>query len=138
MKRFMIFAVLLLFAGMAFGQCLQKGNLVGVHHMLLTPREGYTLKQVANFYVKEYCPAYEKAFPGILAYFSMANRGEYVGECGLIFICESAEIRDKYWPAKDEPSMAAEAGYKQMEKVWDKLGKMVVVNSDGHTDFVIF
>ena len=138
MKRFAIFAAVLLFTGMAFGQCLQKGNLVGVHHLLLTPKTGYTLNQVAKFYVNEYCPAYEKAFPGIDAYFSMANRGEFVGECGLIFICESEDIRNKYWPAKDEPSLEAEAGYEKMEKVWDKLGIMVVVNSDGHTDFVIY
>ena len=138
MRKFTIFAALLLFTGMAFGQYLQKGNLVGVHHLLLTPNEGYTLEQVANFYVKEYCPAYEKAFPGIEVYFSMADRGEFVGECGLIFILESREIRNKYWPGKDEPSVEAEAGYKKMEKVWDKLGKMVDVDSGDHTDFVIF
>jgi hypothetical protein len=138
MRKFTIIAALLLITGMAFGQCLQKGNLVGVHHLLLTPNEGYTMEQVTNFYVKEYCPAYEKAFPGIEVYFSMANRGEFVGECGLIFICESMEIRDKYWPSKDEPSVAAEAGYKKMEKVWDKLGKIVLVDSGDHTDFVVF
>ncbi len=120
MKKFSVFTVLLFLACFAFGQSLQKGNLVGVHHYTLTPKEGYTLKQVVKFYVEEYCPAYSKAFPGIDVYFTEVNRGEFKGQFGMLFLCESKAVRDKYWPEKDVSSDLAEAGYKKMQKVWDK------------------
>jgi hypothetical protein len=138
MKKFSFVAALLFVAGLTFGQALEKGNLVGVHHYTLTPKEGYTLNQVIKFYVDEYCPAYSKAFPGIKVYFTEVDRGEFKGQFGMIFLCESKKVRDKYWPGKDSPSAAAEAGYEKMQPVWDKLGEIVTLSSGDHTDFVVY
>jgi len=138
MKKLSVIAALLLFSGLAFGQSLQKGNLVGVHHYTLTPKEGYTLKQVIEFYVEDYCTAYSKAFPGIEVYFTEVNRGEFKGQFGMIFLCESKKVRDKYWPDKDVSSDLAEAGYTKMQPVWDKLGEMVTLSSGDHTDFIVY
>jgi len=138
MKKLSLVAALLLSACFTFGQGLEKGNLIGVHHYTLTPKEGYTLKQVVKFYVEEYCPAYSKAFPGIDVYFSKVNRGEFQGQFGIIYLCESQTVRDKYWPEKNAPSDAAEAGYKKMQPVWDKLGEIVTLSSGDHTDFVVY
>jgi hypothetical protein len=138
MKKFWIIAAMLLLACVAFGQGLQKGNLVGVHHYTLTPKEGYTLKQVVKFYVNEYCPAYSKAFPGIQVYFTEIDRGEFKGQFGIIYLCESKEVRNKYWPEKNAPSAAAEAGYEKMQPVWDKLGEIVTLSSGDHTDFIVY
>lgn len=138
MKKLSLIALLLLFVCFAFGQQLQKGNLLGVHHYTLTPKDGYTLKQVVEFYVEEYCPAYSKAFPGIDVYFSEVDRGEFKGQFGIIYLCESKKVRDKYWPEKNAPSDAAEAGYTKMQPVWDKLGEIVTLSSGDHTDFIIY
>lgn len=138
MRKLTLIATLLLIACFAIGQGLQKGNLIGVHHYTLTPKEGYTLKEVIKFYAEEYCPAYSKAFPGIDVYFTEVDRGEFKGQFGIIYLCESKKVRDKYWPDKDVPSDAAEAGYEKMQPVWDKLGKMVTLSSGDHTDFVVY
>jgi len=138
MKKLTCITVLLLIAGFALGQELQKGNLIGVHHYNLVPKEGYTLDQVVDFYVQEYCPAYTKAFPGIDVYFTKVNRGEFKGQFGLIFLCESQKVRDQYWPERDVSSPLAEAGYRKMQPTWDKLSQMVELNSGDHTDFIIY
>ncbi|MEN8201955.1 MAG: hypothetical protein ABFS28_05115 [Bacteroidota bacterium] len=138
MRKLPVITALLLIACIAFGQNLQKGNLIGVHHYTLTPKDGYTLKQVVEFYVEEYCPAYSKAFPGIEVYFTEVDRGEFKGQFGMIYLCESKKVRDMYWPEKGLPSDLAEAGYKKLQPVWDKLGDMVTLSSGDHTDFIVY
>ena len=136
MKKFLIITALFLFAGITFGQTLKKGNLIGVHHYKVTPKPGYTMDQIVEFYVDRYCPSFEKAFPGLQLYFMKGNRGEHEQEFGLIFLFESKEIRDKYWPAKDVSSALASEGQIKMADIYAEQNKILTLIGD-HTDYVI-
>ncbi len=137
MKKLIIAEAFILFAGVAFGQTVQKGSILGVHSVTITPNPGFTLEQVIDFYVNKFYPAYEKEFPGLKVFLAKGIRGENEEGFGIIYIIESAEIRDKYWPEKDVSSELADAAFEKLQPLIDELGKMRTI-SGGHTDYLIF
>ena len=91
----MIVTAFLLFAGIAFGQTLKKGCVLGVHHINdVVLAEGTTMEDLIDFNLNKYVPAFEKALPGIRLFLIEGIRGEEVNSYGFLFYCESVEVRD--------------------------------------------
>ena len=63
MKKLILFTALVCIMGIAYGQNLQKGNLIGVHNMTITPNPGVTVEQVLSYMINTYIPAAEKSRP---------------------------------------------------------------------------
>ena len=59
---------LLLFAGIAFGQTLPKGSVIGLHTSVVTLNPGVTLDHYMDFMNNKLFPEFEKHFPGIKLY----------------------------------------------------------------------
>jgi len=114
MRKLLVITAFLLFAGIAFGQTLMKGNLIGVHVTSVELKPGATMDQFLDFLDEKLLPAWEKANPGMKAFTIKGIRGEHMNEIGTIvqFIDEAA--RDKSYNADGSIS---EFGQKVQEKM---------------------
>jgi hypothetical protein len=78
-----------------------------------------------DFYITRYLPEYEKNYPGVKLHAIKGIRGENENSFGLLFIFNSVEVRDKYWPQKDVNSESAQEASKKMQPVIeDSLGTL--------------
>lgn len=136
MKKLMIVTALLLFSGIAFGQALQKGSLIGVHVMKVELKPGVTMDQYMNFFNEKTKPAWEKADKDMEVFPLKAIRGENENELGMIVIYKDEAARNKYY---NEDGSLSEIGNKLMEKVApvnaeaEKLGTW----SSTYTDWIV-
>ena len=83
MKNLILTAALILAFGTTFGQMLNKGNLIGVHHITVNLDPDVTMNQFKDFYVNKVIPEYEKHIDGKL-YLLNGIRGENDISLGLI------------------------------------------------------
>jgi hypothetical protein len=138
MKKLMIVTALLLFAGIAFGQTLNRGSIVAVHNYNIVLQPDITLNQFLDFMEKTYKPEFEKAFPGTTIVGLMGDRGVGMYTFAGMIIFDSKDIRDKYFPVADE-GVSNWTG--EQQKTWQKLneeiGKMVLDLNTTYTDWKI-
>ena len=139
MKRLLIVTAFLLFAGIASGQTLKKGCIIGVHHMTdIVFAEGATMDDLLEFNLQKYIPAFEKALPGVKLFMLEGTRGEEENNFGFLYYCESVEIRDQYWPEMDVISEKANAALEEhLGPLMEELDKIITSTSSGHTDWTI-
>lgn len=136
MKRLMIVSAFLLFAGIAFGQVLQKGNLVGVHVVKVELKPGVTMDQYIEFFNTKLKPAWEKADRDGKIYPMEGIRGEHNDEFGMIVIYKNEAARDKFY---NEDGSQSELGKKINEEIapitaeGEKLGTW----TSSYTDWIV-
>ena len=137
MKKLILFTAMIVMTGIALGQGVQKGNLVGVHVMTVTLTPGVTMEQFLDFYQNKYIPAYEKNLPGIKMYVAKGIRGENENSFGLIYIITSKEVRDKYWTETDVTTELAQSAFKKLEPLSEEGKKLGAWTRTKYTDWVI-
>lgn len=136
MKKILGVIALLLFAGIAFGQTLQDGNLVGVHVLKVELKPGVTMDQYITFFNEKTKPAWEKADKGMKIYPMKAIRGENKDEVGMIVIFKDEAARDKHY---NEDGSLSEYGQKIQNEIAtvtaeaEKLGTW----SSTYTDWIV-
>jgi hypothetical protein len=123
MKNLLLVSMIL-FAGVASGQTLRKGNLVGVHVDDIKLAPGVTMGQYTDFVVKKYIPEYEKAF-GSKVYLVKGIRGENKNRMGWFIIYDSEEKRNKYFQADGNltPTVGTQAQQK-LQSLTSELNKL--------------
>lgn len=132
----MIVTAFLLFAGIAFGQILQKGNLVGVHVVKVELKPGVTMDQYIEFFNTKLKAAWEKADRDGKIYPMEGIRGEHNDEFGMIVIYKNEAARDKFY---NEDGSQSELGQKINEEIapivaeGEKLGTW----TSTYTDWII-
>jgi len=136
MKKLIILTAFILFSGFSFSQTLQKGNLIGFHILTITPNPDVTFNQYMDFFMHKWVPKYEESFPGLKLFVVKGERGENNNRVGLLFLFESAEIRDKYWPKMDEGSELAQQGFDKLRPTSIEMQKLGTWSSV-HTDWVV-
>jgi len=114
MKKLVIITALFLFAGIAFGQTLNKGNLIGVHVVSVELKPDATMDQFVDFFNMKVIPAWEKGQEGIKVFVMKGIRGEQKNEFGLIVQFTDEAARDQSYNADGTPS---EFGKKVQEKL---------------------
>lgn len=98
MKKLIIAAALILFAGVVFGQTLQKGSIVGLHVIKVTLDPDVTYNQWENFVLTKYLPVFNEEFQGdIELYYTKVDRGDDENGIGTIYVFKSVEVRAKYF-----------------------------------------
>jgi hypothetical protein len=130
MKKLIIAAAIILFAGTAFSQTFQKGVVLGVNSLKVTLDPDVTWNQYLDFTMNTFIPEAEKAFPGMKV-FVMAG-GIVIGsdeevkeEYSIIYFFESEEVSSRYF---DDGGNFTDAGNAALEKLgptiekYDKLG----------------
>lgn len=95
MKKLLIVATLLLFAGFTYGQSLKKGCIVGVHHITITLKDGATMDQFLAAF-ESWAAEASKLMKGWNAYLVKGNKGAHANEYGLVWYIDSKEAHDRY------------------------------------------
>ena len=140
MRKLFIITALLLFAGIAFGQTLNKGSIVAVHNYDIIFQPDVTSNQFLEFMEKTYIPNFEKAFPGTTLVSLMGDRGALVNKYGGMIIFDSIELRDKYYPIADEEGEGTgwnEEQQKTVQMLNEGMSKLVISFERTYTDWKI-
>jgi hypothetical protein len=136
MKKLILFATLILVAGLTYGQNLQKGNLVGTHIAEVSLKPGVTMEQFTEFFIDKYIPEAEKIWKGWKFYLVKGIRGENINSFGLIIIINSQKERDKYYNSDGTSNELGNTAYEKLKPVQDELEKLGSFTSK-YTDWVI-
>ena len=130
MKKVIIAVAFILFAGVAFGQTIQKGSVLAMHINTATLNPDVTMNQYQDFMMNKFAPEFEKLFPGTKVFILKADRGKQKGETAMLIFVESVEVRDKLFGAED-------AGMEgTMVPLMEELGKYATI-SNNYSDWVV-
>ena len=130
MRKIIIAVAFILFAGVAFGQTLQKGSILALRTDAPELNTGVTMNQYADFMINKFAPEMEKLFPGTKVFILKADRGEHKGGYAMLIFVESAEVRDKLFGAEDDETQS------KLLPLMEELGKFATI-SNNYTDWVI-
>jgi hypothetical protein len=136
MRKLILINAMILAAGIANGQTLQKGALVGMHTVSPILSPNVSMEQYLSFVKDKLIPAYEKSFPGLRCYILKSIRGECVDCIFLVFFFQSEEIRDKYFKPDGDYTDLGLKGKKNMQSVSDEMNKMDT-STEVYTDYII-
>ena len=135
MKKLIIATALILFAGVAFGQTLTKGSVIGVHNYNITLQPDVTMNQFVEFWTNNVIPEFEKVWPGGKEIVMMGDRGEHKYGFATLSYFESVEQRDKLFPAEGDPNDATMP--EELVPIFEELGKYILSYENEYTDYVI-
>jgi hypothetical protein len=136
MKKIIIAAAFFLFTGVAFGQTVQKGSVVGVHTSTVTLNSGVTLDQYLDYFTNKLIPEFENNFPGAKLFLVKGLNREVKGEYGSIIIVESKKVYNKYWNDDGSYTDVTLAIAEKMQPIVDE-GNKLGTSTDVITDWVI-
>ena len=136
MKKLLVITAFLLFAGIAFGQTVQKGSIVGVHTSTVTLNSGVTLDQYLDYFTNRFIPEFEKHFPGVKLFLVKGLNREVKGEYGKIFIVESKKVYNKYWNDDGSYTDVTAAIVEKVQPLIDE-GNKLGTSTDVILDWVI-
>lgn len=129
MRKLLIVTALLLFAGIASGQTLQKGNTIAIHEYTITLDPDITMNQFMDFFINRYLTEANKLLEGVKLFALTGDRGEHENGYALMVWCESQDARDKYWPEAGGVSDEFTAIGEQLQPLVDELGTMGTTTS---------
>jgi hypothetical protein len=130
MKKLIIAAAFILIAGVAFGQTLQKGSILGVHLIEVTLDPDVTYNQWKNFVLNTYLPAYNEGFQGdVEFYYTKVDRGDDENGIGIMYAFKSVEVRAKYFtPEGTVTELFTSMDDKIMLTIADEMSKLGTSN----------
>ena len=137
MKKLLFIAALLLFAGIASGQILKKGCVVAVSSYEVTLQPDVTMNQWLEFNRTKWVPAAEKVFPGIKIFIVMGDRGESANMYGEIWVFDSKETRDKYWPTEEGDTAWPEGAQEILTSISNETSNYVISATRTFTDWIV-
>ena len=136
MKKLVIAAALFLFAGLAFGQTMQKGSVIGLHTSVVTLNSGVTLDQYMDFLNNKMIPEFEKHYPGLNVYIVKGLNREVKDEYAFIIFAESKKIYNTYWNDDGSKTDKAVAASEKQQPLVEEMNQLATSTSV-ITDWVI-
>ena len=136
MRKLLIVSALLLFAGIVFGQTLQKGGSFGLHVLTINLAPEVTMDQYLDFIVNKFIPEAEKQFEGVKVIVMKGDRGDHENKIVLVNYFESEKDRDRYFPEEGKRSDECEAAREKVQPLLDELQKMGTWSGE-HNSWVI-
>jgi len=124
MKKLIIAAAFILFAGVAIGQSLQKGGSFGLHVLTVNLDPDVTMNQYLDFFTNKFIPELEKHFEGLEITLMKGDRGVYENKIGWVNYYKSEKDRDRYWPEEGKPSDEGKAAKAKVQPIFDELRKL--------------
>ena len=139
MRKLFVVTALLLFAGIAFGQSLKKGGILGIYETTLTLEPDVTMDQLMDFLTNKWYPEINRHMKGsgVTFFLLKGDRGENNGNLAWGIYCESDEVRNKYWPGDGSGSGEFGPIWQKMQPLNEELGKLATYKNVG-TDWKIF
>ena len=125
MKRLIIAFAAILIAGFAFGQTLEKGGVVALHHYQITLATGVTMDQYFDFMTDKLLPEIQKAFQAklpskILQGIGVNNKHEYA----ILSYWESLEGFRTCWNDDGTPTEKGAAALAKVQPLIEKLNTL--------------
>jgi hypothetical protein len=136
MKKLILIAVVILMTGIAFGQAIQKGTLIGTHVVTVTLQPGVTMEKYMESFNAKVIPEIEKNYLNWKAYLLKGIRGESNNSFGLLYIIKSAQDRDKYYNADGSSSELGKSVNAKLQPVLDEIGKLGTLTTK-YTDWIV-
>ncbi len=135
MKKLIIAAAIILFAGTAFSQTLQKGGILSVQTLKISLDPDVTWNQYLDFTMNTYIPEAEKAFQGVKVFvmiggIKLGSIGEAKEEYNLIYYWESEEAANKYFDAGGNLTDEGTAAMEKLGPTFEKGEKLGTNSSD--------
>lgn len=124
MKRLLIVTALILFAGIAFGQTLQKGGMIAIHVSTITLDPDVTMNQYLDFLNNKWFPELNKLMDGVTFFGLKGDRGENENGFATLVYCESEDVRNKYWPGDGSRSEEWAAVREKIQPLMDEMEKL--------------
>lgn len=125
MKKFIAAGVaLLLFAGVLFGQTLEKGGVIALHRLEVTLAPGVSLDQYLDFMEKQIMPEAKKIFPEATYLFLKGIGENNQNQIGTFYYWESLEGFRTYWNDDGTPTEKGAAGMAKLQPLFEKLNAL--------------
>lgn len=135
MKKLIFISVLIIMAGVTYGQILQKGSFIGFHVYTINLDPDVTMNQYLDVWKNKVIPAFEENFQ---AKFYIVNgiRGECENCIGAMMIWESEAVRNKFFDEEGELTEVGQAARDKCQPAFDELAKLGE-STYKYTDWVI-
>jgi len=125
MKKTIFALAFVLFAGVAFGQTLEKGGVLALHHYQITLAPGVTIDQYFDFMTDKLMPEMQKAFQSKISSKILKGIGENnQHEYAILSYWESLEGFRTYWNDDDTPTEKGAAAMAKVQPLIEKLNAM--------------
>jgi hypothetical protein len=134
MRKLLLNTALLLCAGFVFGQTVHKGAVLGVHHMNIVLKEDVSMSDFLSFFEETWQPTVEQNLKGVKVFMLTGDRGENVNAYGFIYVIDSKELRDKYFPEEGSSSKEVQ---ELNQKLRTEMQKYIVSMSSDYTDWIV-
>jgi hypothetical protein len=136
MKKLILCASVILMTGIAFGQAIEKGNLIGTHVVAVNLMPGVTMEKFIDFYKTKVIPEMEKNMPDVKIYPLKGLRGESTDSYGMMIVFKSSQERDKYYNPDGSDSELGKSVNAKVKPVMDELAKLGTVTTK-YTDWIV-
>lgn len=124
MKKLLIAVALILFSGVAFGQSIQKGGVVGVHEWTLKLNPGVSMDQFLELWDIKVVPLLKKAIPEqtpfVLKGIGADNKDVYAG----LYYYNSIDDLRKYWKEDGSPTEKGAAVMESYGPIFEEIAKL--------------
>ena len=129
MKKLIIAAAIILLAGTAFSQTLQRGAHLGVQALTITLDPDVTMNQYLDFTLNTFIPEAEKHFSGMTAFLmgggmEIGDSEEAKVEYSIIYYFESEEVFNKYFDAEGNPNDAFMEAIEKLGPTSERMDKL--------------
>ena len=136
MKKIILTAAVVLIVGMSFGQTLEKGVILGVHHVTITLKPDVTMDQYLDVVKNKWFTEAEKYMDGWKGFIVKGNKGEHVNEIGMVWYIESMKDYNKIYNNDGSETDEGKAVFEKMQPIWDELEKLGTWTST-YTDWLM-
>jgi hypothetical protein len=123
MRKLLVVTALLLFAGIAFGQTLQKNGVVAIHMWTVKLNPDVTMNQFLKFWEEDFIPTFEEAIPEMKAFVIKGAQDHNKYQYGGLYVWESMEELRKYFNSDGSPTENAAPALEKMTSMMDEIAK---------------
>ena len=124
MKKLLLLIVLGLVATVAFGQALQKGNLLRILYLTVDLDPDVSMNQYLDYVKNFHLQNYEKQYQGTTTFLLKGVRGEQENGYAVIIHYNSMEDRDRYFNDDGNSTDEGSAIVEKIMPTWEELNKL--------------
>ncbi len=126
MRKFLAAAAaMLLFAGIVYGQTLEKGGVLALHHYQFTLNTGVTIDQYFDFLSDKLMPEMQKVFKTKYPFKILKGIGENnQHEYAMVSYYDSLEVFRSYWNDDGTPTEKGAAAMAKVSPLIEQLNAM--------------
>ncbi len=109
------------------------GEVIGIHYLEVRPRKNDDLEK---FVINEFNAAMHNKVPGLNIYIMKGDRGDMTGKYILVYVIDTIERRNNYFPASGDASDELKKAFDPLMEVYDKL-QSFIDKEISYTDYIV-